>query len=130
MAQEQLAELEQEMQVLQRDLQHVRPIHSLIEKMRTPVDTTWGIPAPRFAGVVTSVNGYSCTLDVRENRFGKGVAAVVAEAPFRVAIYDDSGFKAEAIAVFIDPETGGVVCRLMFTKGEADIVKGDLASGL
>ena len=119
-----------EVRRLQRELRHALSIDSLIESARAPVDPKWGMPAPRFAGSVTSVAGYSCTLEVHENRFGKDIAAVVSQAPFRIAIYDDDGFKAEAIAVFIDAATGGVVCRLMFTKGEVEVVEGDLVTGL
>tara|TARA_R110002072_G_scaffold228234_12_gene385378 strand:+ start:9956 stop:10981 length:1026 start_codon:yes stop_codon:yes gene_type:complete len=84
--------------------------------------------APDLAGTVTNASGRLCTISIGENPGNVDIQSVISRMPFRFAIYDDNGFKAEAVATKYEPSANAVLCNLMFTKGEATIRTGDKAS--
>lgn len=84
--------------------------------------------APDLAGTVTNASGRLCTISIGENPGNVDIQSVISRMPFRFAIYDDNGFKAEAVATKYEASANAVLCNLMFTKGEATIRTGDKAS--
>lgn len=84
--------------------------------------------APDLAGTVTNASGRLCTISIGENPGNVDIQSVINRMPFRFAIYDDNGFKAEAVATKYEASANAVLCNLMFTKGEATIRTGDKAS--
>jgi hypothetical protein len=87
-----------------------------------------GMAAPDLAGVVTNASGRLCTISIGENPGNVDIQSMINRMPFRFAIYDANGFKAEAVATKYEPSANAVLCNLMFTKGEATIRTGDKAS--
>jgi len=84
--------------------------------------------APDLAGVVTNASGRLCTISIGENPGNVDIQSMIQRRPFRFAIYDDNGYKAEAVATKYEPSANSVLCNLMFTNGEATIRTGDKAS--
>jgi len=84
--------------------------------------------APSLAGTVTNASGRLCTIAVGENPGNVDIQSVIDRMPFSFAIYDDSGYKCDAIATKYEESAKAVLCTLRFTKGEVVIKTGDKAS--
>ncbi|MFT4511804.1 MAG: hypothetical protein ACI89X_002234 [Planctomycetota bacterium] len=84
--------------------------------------------APDLAGTVSNASGRLCTIAIGENPGNVDIQSIINRMPFRFAVYDENGFKAEAVATKYEPSANAVLCNLMFTKGEATIRVGDKAS--
>jgi hypothetical protein len=84
--------------------------------------------APDLAGTVTNASGRLCTIAINGNPGNVDIQSVINRMPFRFAIFDDNGFKAEAVATKYEPSAKAVLCKVMFTKGSATIRTGDKAS--
>ena len=54
--------------------------------------------------------------------------SVINRMPFSFAIYDDNGYKCDAIATKYEESAKAVLCTLRYTKGEVVIRTGDKAS--
>lgn len=84
--------------------------------------------APLLAGTVTNASGRICTISIADNPGNVDINDQISRRPFRFAIYDENGFKAEAVATRYEPSANAVLCDLMFTKGGVSIQTGDKAS--
>lgn len=102
-----------------------------------------GIPA--LAGRVTNVSGQMCTVTVDANPGNIDIQKAIDERTFRrsiytdnghthssvcllrFAIYGDDGHKADVQAIRFDAEAGGVLCEVVPSEGEVEIVVGDKA---
>lgn len=84
--------------------------------------------APDLAGTVSNASGRLCTIAIGENPGNVDIQSMINRMPFRFAIYDDNGFKAEAVATKYEASANAVLCNVMFSKGEATIRTGDKAS--
>lgn len=84
--------------------------------------------APDLAGTVTNSSGRLCTISIGKNPGNVDIQSIISRMPFRFAIYDDSGYKAEAVATKYEPSANAILCNLMFTQGETTIRVGDKAS--
>lgn len=84
--------------------------------------------APSLAGTVTNASGRLCTIAVGENPGNVDIQSVINRMPFAFAIYDDNGYKCDAIATKYEPSANAVLCTLRFTRGEVIIRTGDKAS--
>jgi hypothetical protein len=84
--------------------------------------------APDLAGTVTNASGRLCTIAIVGNPGNVDIQSVISRMPFRFAIYDDNGFKAEAVATKYEASAKAVLCKVMFTNGQATIRTGDKAS--
>lgn len=84
--------------------------------------------APSLAGTVTNASGRLCTIAVGENPGNVDIQSVINRMPFAFAIYDDNGYKCDAVATKYEASANAVLCTLRFTKGETVIRTGDKAS--
>jgi hypothetical protein len=84
--------------------------------------------APTLAGVVTNASGRLCTISIGDNPGNVDIQDQISRMPFTFAIYDENGYKAEAVATKYDASAKAVLCNLRFTKGAATIKNGDKAS--
>jgi hypothetical protein len=84
--------------------------------------------APSLAGTVTNASGRLCTIAVGENPGNVDIQSVINRMPFSFAIYDDNGYKCDAIATKYEESAKAVLCTLRYTKGEVVIRTGDKAS--
>ena len=84
--------------------------------------------APTLAGTVTNVSGRLCTISVADNPGNVDIQDQILRRPFRIAIYDEAGYKAEAVATKYEPSANAILCNVMFTKDSAQIKTGDRAS--
>jgi hypothetical protein len=84
--------------------------------------------APSLAGTVTNASGRLCTIAVGENPGNVDIQSVINRMPFSFAIYDDNGYKCDAVATKYEASANAVLCTLKFTKGETVIKTGDKAS--
>ena len=76
---------------------------------------------PMLAGTVSIVSGNLCTLQITDNPTN---ADIKPGYPF--AVYDETGFKAEARVTSVDSERNAVFCTFSLKKGE--VKAGDKAS--
>lgn len=84
--------------------------------------------APSLAGTVTNASGRLCTIAVGENPGNVDIQSVINRMPFAFAIYDENGYKCDAVATKYEASANAVLCTLRFTKGETVIRTGDKAS--
>lgn len=82
--------------------------------------------APNLGGTVVNASGRLCTIQVTENPGDVDVGEMIAKLPFSFAIYDESGYKGEAVATRYEPSAKAVFCDLTLVKG--DIKVGDRAA--
>jgi hypothetical protein len=87
-----------------------------------------GMAAPTLEGTVTNASGRLCTISIGENPGNVDIQSAISRMPFSFAVYDENGYKAEAIATKYEPSANAVFCNLKFTNGEATIRVGDKAS--
>ena len=79
-------------------------------------------------GEVAEIDGDVCRIRITANEQGVDVRSYLARAPFRFAIYDEHGYKAEARAKEFVGATGLLQCEVVFLKDDAQIRKGDKAA--
>jgi len=84
--------------------------------------------APTLSGTVTNASGRLVTIAVADNPGNVDIQDQISRMPFRFAIFDESGFKAEAVATKYEASANAILCKLMFTKGVATVRTGDKAS--
>ncbi len=86
--------------------------------------------APALNGQVTAVaaEGRLCTISVTENISGVDLAEEIKKRSFPIAIYDASGYKAEAIVQAYDASTNAFTCRVQQGVGKGGIKVGDSAT--
>ena len=84
--------------------------------------------APTLAGTVTNASDRLLTISIADNPGEVDIQDQINRRPFRFAIYDENGFKAEAVATKYEPTANAVLCNVMFKKGSAQIRTGDRAS--
>ncbi len=82
--------------------------------------------APTLAGMVTNASGRLCTIQVTDNPGKVDIAEEIARNPFRIAIWDASGYKGEAVATHYEASANAILCNLELVK--AEIKQGDKAS--
>lgn len=85
-----------------------------------------GMAAPKLAGMVTNASANLCTIQVTDNPGKIDIADEISRNPFRIAIYDASGYKGEAVATSYEASANAIFCRLELVKG--DIKEGDKAA--
>ncbi|MFT4513891.1 MAG: hypothetical protein ACI89X_004288 [Planctomycetota bacterium] len=83
------------------------------------------LPVPDLAGKVIRVSGKLCVVVVDKNPDNVDIKKAIAQMPLRFAIYDENGFKAEAVGTKYLAGANTVLGRMIFTKGETTIVIGD-----
>lgn len=84
--------------------------------------------APTLAGTVTNASGNLLTVAVADNPGNVDIQDQIERRPFRIAIYDETGFKAEAVATKYEPTANAILCNVMFKKDSATIRTGDRAA--
>ncbi|MBL9078081.1 MAG: hypothetical protein JNL08_11290 [Planctomycetes bacterium] len=76
--------------------------------------------------MVTNASGRLCTIQVTDNPGKVDIAEEIARNPFRIAIWDASGYKGEAVATHYEASANAILCNLELVK--AEIKQGDKAS--
>ncbi|MCK5940807.1 MAG: hypothetical protein KAI24_02460 [Planctomycetes bacterium] len=89
---------------------------------------TEAMAAPTLAGTVTNASGRLCTISIADNPGNVDIQDQINRRPFRFAIYDENGYKAEAVATKYEPSANAILCNVQFTNGSAKIRTGDKAS--
>ena len=84
--------------------------------------------APNLAGTVTNASGRLCTISIADNPGNVDIADQINRRNFRFAIYDDNGYKGEAVATKYEPTANAVLCRVELTDANATIRTGDKAA--
>lgn len=87
-----------------------------------------GMAAPNLTGTVTNASGRLCTISITDNPGNVDIQDQIERRPFRFAIFDDKGFKAEAVATKYEASAKAVLCNVLLTNGSASIKTGDSAS--
>lgn len=82
--------------------------------------------APNLAGLVTNSNGRLCTIQITDNPGNVNIKEAIELGKWSFAIYDASGYKAEAIAERFEESSNAVLCKVMPVKGE--VREGDKAA--
>lgn len=82
--------------------------------------------APNLAGMVTTANGRLATIQVTDNPGKVDIAQAIEAGNVSFAIYDASGYKAEAVAERYEAGANAVFCKIKPVKGE--VKQGDRAS--
>jgi len=83
--------------------------------------------APDLAGTVTMASDRLVTISVANNPGEVDIQEIINNNPFRIAIYDEQGYKAEAVATRYEPSANAILCNVMFKKDDAVIRSGDKA---
>lgn len=125
---QQLAEQDRHLDYLASEVQR---LEQASEQRRLMERAKAGImypPVPDLAGKVIRVSGKLCVVVVDENPDKVDIKKAIARMPLRFAIYDENGFKGELVATKYEAGAKGVLCTLIYTKGEAAIVVGDKVS--
>ena len=128
--QQRLAEKDRHLEYLTLELQRLRKVPIVpIPIAEARAGSVWaGFSAPALEGTVTGVSGDDCTVVVVANPGNVDIQSIITHTPFRFAVYDENGFKAEAVATNYDAASNVVKCHLTFTKDDATIVVGDKAA--
>lgn len=84
--------------------------------------------APNLAGTVTNSSGRLCTISISDNPGNIDIQDQINRRPFSFAIFDDKGYKAEAVATKYEPSANAVLCTIRVRNGGATIRTGDKAS--
>ena len=84
--------------------------------------------APSLSGTVTNASGRLCTISISANPGGVDIQDQINRRPFSFAIFDDSGYKAEAVATSYVESANAVMCTIRIRNGGATIRTGDKAS--
>tara|TARA_R110002094_G_scaffold14667_16_gene25677 strand:+ start:332 stop:850 length:519 start_codon:yes stop_codon:yes gene_type:complete len=128
--QQRLAEKDQHLEYLALKLQRLKEQRIVpIPIAEARAGSVWtGFSVPALEGTVTGVSGDDCTVVVVANPGNVDIQSIITRTPFRFAVYDENGFKAEAVATSYDAASNVVKCHLTFTKGDATIVVGDKAA--
>lgn len=108
------------------DLGKERSRLNLLVSVATQKGFLPGMAAPSLAGMVTNASARLCTIQVTDNPGKIDIADEIARNPFRIAIYDASGYKGEAVATSYEASANAILCNLEVVKGE--IKEGDKAS--
>ena len=108
------------------DLGKERSRLNLLVSVATQKGFLPSMAAPSLAGMVTNASARLCTIQVTDNPGKIDIAEEIARNPFRIAIYDASGYKGEAVATSYEASANAILCNLELVKGE--IKEGDKAS--
>ena len=84
--------------------------------------------APSLSGTVTNASGRLCTISISANPGNVDIQDQINRRPFSFAIFDDSGYKAEAVATSYVESANAVMCTIRVRNGGASIRTGDKAS--
>ncbi|MEC8253144.1 MAG: hypothetical protein VX044_08025 [Planctomycetota bacterium] len=84
--------------------------------------------APSLAGTVTNASGRLCTISISANPGNVDIQDQINRRPFSFAIFDDNGYKAEAVATKYEASANAVLCTIRVRNGGAAIRTGDKAS--
>jgi hypothetical protein len=84
--------------------------------------------APSLAGTVTNASGRLCTISISANPGNVDIQDQINRRPFSFAIFDDNGYKAEAVATSYVESANAVMCTIRVRNGGASIRTGDKAS--
>jgi len=84
--------------------------------------------APTLAGTVTNASGRLVTISISDNPGDVDIQDQINRRPFRFAISDASGYKAEAVATKYEPTANAVLCNVLLTAGSRPIRAGDSAT--
>jgi len=84
--------------------------------------------APSLAGTVTNSSGRLCTISISENPGNIDIQDQINRRPFSFAIFDDNGYKADAVATKYVASANAVMCTIRVRSGGAAIRTGDKAS--
>ena len=87
-----------------------------------------GMAAPNLSGTVTNASGRLCTISITANPGNVDIQDQIERRPFRFAISDASGYKAEAVATKYEKSANAVLCNILLTNGSATIKTGDSAN--
>jgi uncharacterized protein YhaN len=82
--------------------------------------------APNLSGTVTTSNGRLCTIQVTDNPGNVDIQQAIEQGRWTFAIYDDKGYKGEAVAEKYEASANAVLCKVMLEKGS--IKEGDRAA--
>ena len=83
--------------------------------------------APNLSGTVTHASGRLCTIAVTDNPGNVDIADQIAKNKFRIAIYDASGYKGEAVATDYNEAQKAILCNVILVN-KGSISEGDKAS--
>ncbi len=83
--------------------------------------------APNLSGTVTHASGKLCTIAVTDNPGNVDIADMIAKNKFRIAIYDASGYKGEAVATDYNEAQKAILCNVILVN-KGSISEGDKAS--
>lgn len=121
-----LAALEREVPALEREIAalqqqiavRVDRIDDLEREARLSMQTGFSGPgaAPTLAGKVTAMTGKLCLLEVIDNPKHEDLAQKAHLRMWRVAIYDERGYKAEARVLHCDAEQRVLACELTMVR--------------
>jgi hypothetical protein len=82
--------------------------------------------APDLAGLVVNANERLCTIQITDNPGNIDINEQIQRGQWGFAIYDDNGYKGEAIATKYEASANAVLCNVKLVKGE--FKQGDKAS--
>ena len=84
--------------------------------------------APTLSGTVTNASGRLCTISIVDNPGNVDIQDQINRRPFSFAIFDENGYKAEAIATKYEASANAVLCTIRVRNNGATIRTGDKAS--
>jgi hypothetical protein len=113
------------------DLQKERNELQLLVSVATNNGFVPALAAPPLQGVVAGVqaDGRLCTISITDNESAVDIAEQIRKRTFNFAIYDASGYKAEAVVQGFDASVNAVTCRVLPGVGKPATIKvGDRAT--
>lgn len=99
----------------------------LAARARTGSGRGLGLP-PLLEGTVTSADQRQCVVKLTNNPGNVDIEKSIARRPFRFALYDEDGYKAECVATRYDASANAVLCRVVFRKDGVVLAQGDKAA--
>ncbi|MCB9884985.1 MAG: hypothetical protein H6838_05805 [Planctomycetes bacterium] len=109
------------------DLMKERSENQLLLAVATEKGFVPSMAAPNLSGTVTHASGKLCTIAVTDNPGGVDIADQIAKNKFRIAIYDASGYKGEAVATEYNEAQKAILCNVILVN-KGSISEGDKAS--
>lgn len=98
----------------------------LLVKVAEANGFTRAMAAPNLAGTVITATGNLCTIQINDNPGNINIKEQIELGKWGFAIYDASGYKAEAIATKFEESSNAVLCKVIPVKGE--VKEGDKAA--
>jgi hypothetical protein len=109
------------------DLQKERSENQLLLAVAREKGFVPQMAAPNLSGTVTHAAGRLCTIAVTDNPGNIDIADHIAKFKFRIAIYDQNGYKGEAVATEYNEASKSILCNIILVN-KGTITEGDKAS--